>query len=746
MMDEERFRHRLRQLSVSIFIIGTILLSTGITTLLYVVRSTHETIHEQMKLEAQEYKNRIFKQFDKDFQILHTLASVIPLTHGELSNNIGEWIKRANIQDNDFVNIAFFNPEGKGVMDTFGVGLNTNFLLASCNDDIQEAVKQSFLGKDTISRLFVSEFSEERLYVYAVPVWRNGEVVGVLAASTRLNIFREIAGGNMVMNGHGYIHIIGSEGKFLLRSQYAAVPNKEYETIFDGPYIDKKHHGAILNVMEQQRSDFFEFTYNKEKYHFYLYPLGLNGWYLLCANTEWGHLHQVVSIIFTIAGGFLFVLLLSIALIVYGYIIIRKNGNNLIKIAYFDKVTGAENYIRFEQRFEEYVKHTKEYSIVAVNILNFKFFNELFGKKYADLILNELCKKIRSSIADNEFFCRENADQFYILIQDTDKVRIKNRMDDISSSMSEYSRKNKNGYDINIYCGVAIHGNPHQALLAQKFIRENTKERIHFYDEDIHKVELRNNYVESHMEHALENKEFKLYLQPKVRLADSSVSGAEALVRWQTNEGGLVYPGEFIPVFESNGFCGKLDLYMTECACKQIREWIDSGVPPIPISVNQTRLLFMDEDYVENLKQLLTKYQVPAKFIVLEILEGVMVNNLEKLNTKIEQLQSIGFKISLDDFGSGYSSLNTLHLLKLDELKIDQAFLRTASPKDGTKRWIVLKQIVQLAQQLKIVTVVEGIENREHAEMMKSFGCEYGQGYFYSRPLSAEEFSKKYMR
>lgn len=154
----------------------------------------------------------------------------------------------------------------------------------------------------------------------------------------------------------------------------------------------------------------------------------------------------------------------------------------------------------------------------------------------------------------------------------------------------------------------------------------------------------------------------------------------------------------------------------------------------------------MDEDYVENLKQLLTKYQVPAKFIVLEILEGVMVNNLEKLNTKIEQLQSIGFKISLDDFGSGYSSLNTLHLLKLDELKIDQAFLRTASPKDGAKRWIVLKQIVQLAQQLKIVTVVEGIENREHAEMMKSFGCEYGQGYFYSRPLSAEEFSKKYMR
>lgn len=166
MMDEERFRHRLRQLSVSIFIIGTILLSTGITTLLYVVRSTHETIHEQMKLEAQEYKNRIFKQFDKDFQILHTLASVIPLTHGEL-NNIGEWIKRANIQDNDFVNIAFFNPEGKGVMDTFGVGLNTNFLLASCNDDIQKAVKQSFLGKDTISHLFVSEFSKERLYVYS---------------------------------------------------------------------------------------------------------------------------------------------------------------------------------------------------------------------------------------------------------------------------------------------------------------------------------------------------------------------------------------------------------------------------------------------------------------------------------------------------------------------------------------------------------------------------------------------------
>ena len=745
MMDEDRLRHRLRRLSIIISLVILILLAAGGIVLFYVEHSTHETVHEQMKLEAQEYKNRIFKQFEKDFQILHTLASVIALNHEDLSGNVSIWIRKANGAHNDFVNIAYFRPDGKGMMDTVGAGLNPDFSLHECNEEIREAVKKSFSGESVISRFFASEFSKERLYVYSVPVWRNGEVVGVLAASTRLGIFREIAGGNAVMNGHGYIHLIGSEGKFLVRSPHAVVPNHGDATIFDGPYIDEKRRAVILDVMAQQKSRFFEFSYEGGDYHFYLYPLGLNGWYLICVNTEWGHLSGMTSLIFTVAGGFVSALLVSIFLIAYGYNMIRKNSRHLVRLAYFDSLTGAENFTRFEQRLAEYVRKAEEYAIVAVNIRNFKFLNELFGNQYADTVLHELCKKIAASIKGNEFFCRANADQFYILMGDVDEMGIKARLDGISSHMSEYSRKNKDGYEINIYCGVSVRGNTHQALLAQKSIWKNINERIRFYDENLHHLELRNNYIESHMESALANREFKLYLQPKIRLSDGSVAGAEALVRWQTSKGGFVYPGEFIPLFESNGFCGKLDLYMAECACGQIREWIDSGIAPIPISVNQTRLLFMNEDYVDNLKLLLAKYRVPARFLVLEILEGLMVNNLEKLNARIEQLHSVGFRISLDDFGSGYSSLNTLHLLKLDELKIDQAFLRTASQGDDGRRWIILEHIVRLAQQLRIVTVVEGIESREHAEMMKSFGCEYGQGYFYSRPISAEEFSRKYM-
>ena len=207
----------------------------------------------------------------------------------------------------------------------------------------------------------------------------------------------------------------------------------------------------------------------------------------------------------------------------------------------------------------------------------------------------------------------------------------------------------------------------------------------------------------------------------------------------------MIFPDQFIPLFEQNGFCTELDLYMVELACRQIRQWMDEGKEAIPISVNQSKLLFYKDGYVENLCEIMERYHVPAKMITLEILEGLALGDAEGLNSRIRELKEKGFQISMDDFGSGYSSLNILCSLEIDELKLDRAFLMEMP---GHKKWqqqIVMEQIAQLATKMNMTTVAEGVETWEDEAFILKAGCDYGQGYYYSKPLCAAEFTEKYM-
>ena len=210
--------------------------------------------------------------------------------------------------------------------------------------------------------------------------------------------------------------------------------------------------------------------------------------------------------------------------------------------------------------------------------------------------------------------------------------------------------------------------------------------------------------------------------------------------------GKMIYPNQFIPLFESNGFCARLDMYMVEQVCRQIRKWTDDGIEPIPISVNQSKLLFYEEDYIENLCGILEKYHIKSELITLEILEGLAVGNMEELNRKIDLLKEKGFRISMDDFGSGYSSFNTLGRIHIDELKMDRVFLSAITGEEGKRQEIIMAQVVDLAKRLQISTVAEGVETEQNEALIRRLGCDYGQGFYYSRPVSTVEFDEKYMK
>ena len=358
-------------------------------------------------------------------------------------------------------------------------------------------------------------------------------------------------------------------------------------------------------------------------------------------------------------------------------------------------------------------------------------------------------KVLESGLKENEFFCREAGDLFYVYLNESDKDLVRRRLEGIMERVSTVSLQDGHNYRVLLYCGAVAGGDGNMmthvlfALAKAKEIQRNT---VWFYDEELHKKEEQANYIETHMHQALQDGEFKLFLQPKVDLHTGMVGGAEALVRWITGTGQYLFPGDFIPLFEENAFCTKLDMYMVECVCRQIRQWMDEEIRPIPISVNQSKLLFYETDYIPKLCSLVEKYHIPAELINLEILEGLAVNNMDEMNRKIAMLQEKGFRVSMDDFGSGYSSLNTLCNLRINELKLDRGFLMQTTEEENEKLRMIMEHIVQMSKSLHISTVVEGVETKENEKLIQSLGCDYGQGYFYSKPIDAAEFSEKYMK
>lgn len=433
-----------------------------------------------------------------------------------------------------------------------------------------------------------------------------------------------------------------------------------------------------------------------------------------------------------------------------------QTQQELEQLSRFDKLTGAYNGGEFRVLLGKACGRRMPMTLVALDLRNFKYINESFGMSTADEFLRRIKSCLDTVQRPGEFFCRQSADVFYLAMMETDPDQVVLRLRELQRLIQQEAVGLLGEYPVTIYCGCAMTAeNPEpfsatakhnymMAALAQA--KRSKKKNICLYDEALHKSEQTRLYVERNMHRALEQEEFQLFLQPQVDLSTGQLTGAEALVRWQTADRGMIFPDQFIPLFEENGFCVQLDLYMVEQVCKQLRRWMDEGLEPINISVNQTRLLFISEGYVEKLLSITEKYQIAPSNITLEILESLALDHLDHINACIDKLRAAGFRISMDDFGSGYSSLNTLGRLKIDELKLDRMFLMDAAKDtDGNQRKI-MACILELARELHISTVAEGVETRENELMMAQLSCNYGQGYYYSRPINIAEFEESFLR
>ncbi|MBQ5676252.1 MAG: GGDEF domain-containing protein [Lachnospiraceae bacterium] len=445
------------------------------------------------------------------------------------------------------------------------------------------------------------------------------------------------------------------------------------------------------------------------------------------------------------------IVLLMVALIFFIWFYTKKSSKVIRKLAYEDPVTKGKNFNYFVKKAAELVHENKEipYLVQRFDISNFRYLNEAYGHDKADRILSIIIEQSRENFHGHELCVRMNSDQFVVLAQNSaeyvrrfaifeDNVNLRAIDEGIKFPIrfkSGIYQVRRSDTDINVMVD--------RANVARRSLSADSKEVFAYYSDriisDMRKVE----QIEADQQNALINGEFKVFLQPKWDIVNDRLYGAEALVRWIKDDGTMVYPDMFIPVFENNGFIEQLDFYMLECVCAELCRLLDEGKQVFPISVNQSRRLWDNPEYVANVDRIIKKYNIPSHYVELEVTETVFFGEKDKMLSIIAQLKQKEVMLSMDDFGSGYSSLNLLKDVPFDILKIDREFF-SESITSKSSTWI-LKKIIEMAEGLGTHVLCEGVETAEQVELLRSLGCQYVQGYYYSKPIPLSEFVEKYV-
>ena len=419
-----------------------------------------------------------------------------------------------------------------------------------------------------------------------------------------------------------------------------------------------------------------------------------------------------------------------------------------------DQLTGGKNKNRFFRDCEKAVKKIppEKLAMVVLDIDKFKYINDRLGYDEGDRILTRIHKTLCDCLDKEEIFARISEDNFAFLIKNAPDNEIETRLHEI---FTEFDRRNSFfiKYPVNFSAGVCRLGQcrgKYDAIdftmavdrckLAKKSIKNKHNSDVAFYDGKIREISLREKDFENAMPQALENREFECYLQPKYGTNSREIVGAEALIRWNSKEFGFVCPGDFIPLAEKNGFVVELDFFILEEVCKMLRRWLDKGKTPIVISVNQSRLHINDDDYIWRLREIVDKYEIPYEYIELELTESVFTEDADRMIAIMKKLHEIGFKLSIDDFGSGYSSLNLLKDIPADVLKIDREFFNgTVNSKKGRA---VISSVVDMAKNLEMNVISEGVETQDQIDFLQEIDCNMVQGYYFSKPMKLRDFDE----
>ena len=401
--------------------------------------------------------------------------------------------------------------------------------------------------------------------------------------------------------------------------------------------------------------------------------------------------------------------------------------------------------------FQEYIRqidgsgHGSQMDAIVLNIEHFHMLNEMFGRKTGDSVLKKIADMVTAMLGEGVCIgCRPDADYFYFYLEHRDSYDevFKALSEELSGISKIPGVRMRLGVYQNVDTNISIEDRFDHAKYACDRIRGDYNRQISFYSKEENEKDLYHEQLINDIDNAILNKDLVVFYQPKygIQCDEPELRSAEALIRWRHPKYGMISPGDFIPLFESNGLIQKLDHFVWEEAARQIRKWKDEYGITVPVSVNVSRVDIYDAQLEDRLVRILKDNDLDAKELMLEITESAYADDAKGLTDVVTKLRESGFRIEMDDFGSGYSSLNMITEIPIDVLKMDMKFIRNMN-KDA-KSLKLVELVIEIADYLGVPVVAEGVEDKSQLDQLKSMGCELIQGYYFSKPVPPEEFNK----
>ncbi len=439
--------------------------------------------------------------------------------------------------------------------------------------------------------------------------------------------------------------------------------------------------------------------------------------------------------------------------IFYLIVTIREitSWKGMVRMYYFDPVSMGKNWTYFVDHAGAILNKRKAgsagYAMVCLHLDKYRNYCICYGTTEGEWLLGKMYILLCGHTKKKEFFARNNGGEFGILLEYTDKDSLLQRLEDFKTAVKACVPERNIDFSVGI-CeigekGVSVDEWYYRASMAQAAVDGTETNRTRWFDQQMLDDRIWERHVEELQQKALDNNEFVVYVQPKYSPSTNEMTGGEALIRWNSPEDGLVPPGKFIPIFERNNFIINIDNFMIEELAKLQSKWISEGRTPVTISVNLSRVHFANPDLAKEIIETVDKYGVPHHLIELEITESAFFDDREMLLGTIGKLKESGFELSMDDFGTGYSSMNSLKELPLDVLKLDASFFRGA---DNGRGEVVVSDAIGLAKHLDMQVVAEGVEDKETVDFLARVNCDMIQGYYYAKPMPADEFAERLVK
>lgn len=640
-----------------------------------------------------------------------------------------------------------------GFEQTFLCDLDGNVYTSSTNSiDVSEAdyYKASLLGDTVISYKNLS-LEGKNTVIFCVPVIQENETKAVLITSWSEDMLSSLLS-TSGFRGKEEVCLINSEAKILfsLSGDYEegasllSLWNSKDRSYLNTEQVIKQGRYCSDNIIGKADVDYC-FSYKGIR--------KLSDWGVATViKTE--DIIPMLSASYGSVKDYLYVGIAGVlTLVLLGVLIYQsKRRYNLQRLAYFDQVTKSYNFKGFMKRM--YTMFEKDpnakFALLEVTFEKFDYFQEIFGNDITNQTLRDMADTIEHYLHTDEAYCRYNTLNFIIMIKYQNEEELKDRLVYLKEKIDKLDGKGRlndkfdYNLEIGVYCltqkDIGIDTMINRANAALQVSLNNRYAPFEFYKSSMENSKSEDREYEEHMYDALHEKEFLVYLQPKFSLKNGKQVGAEALVRWMHPEKGLLYPGRFITLFEKNGFIAELDMYILREICDFLKVCIRKGIKPKPLSFNVSLNNLYKADFAERVIEIVEKSGVPANLICLELGEDAIAKNIVLIQEILENLKMKGFLISMDDFGDGTTSMNTLYQVPVDELKIDRKFLlKTENSERGRS---IINSIIETSRKLDIQVVAEGVENKLQAQMLRELGCDMMQGFVFCEPLPMREYEE----